>query len=349
LDKILPAYNDPLFSILIIVLLILVVAVVSFIMGNYKEEKQRKTLKSFLGTIKTDECSLDIEKLPFEKSLIVPLSLLAHTFSTQGEYQKSISIYLYLIENIRPFPQKEYLLEGLGKTYLQAGFLKRSESIFLEILRKHARNREALYHLEVVYELLYEYDKAVETLKPLQIMGENPSMLKAHLELSAILKNRESSQEEKIDRLKELIVDDNYSYRRIIRELFRLDLESAWALLDTHKIDSILDILWFLPSSNLNFDIIYRDDTLQSIYQAKGVLQKEDSLLDSGIFTIDSINAAQKGGSFEVDLNFSYGCAKCKQHFPITFDRCPKCYAIDSIQVKSSLAKKRPQTGYSLL
>ena len=48
MDKILPAYNDPLFSILIIVLLILMVAVVSFFMGNYKEEKQRKNLKNFL-------------------------------------------------------------------------------------------------------------------------------------------------------------------------------------------------------------------------------------------------------------------------------------------------------------
>ncbi|NEW61131.1 hypothetical protein GSY74_07540 [Sulfurovum sp. bin170] len=349
MDKILPAYNDPLFSILIIVLLILVVAIVSFVMGNYKEERQRKTLKSFLGKIKTDECTLDIEKLPFEEALITPLSLLAHTFSTQGEYQKSIGIYLYLINNISPFPKKEYLLEGLGKTYLKAGFLKRSESIFLEILRKHARNREALYHLEVVYELLNKHDKAGQTLKPLEILGENSNSLKAHLKLSNLLKNQEINREDKVKKLKQLIEDSSYSYRRVIKELFKLDLNAAWELLDIDKIDSILDILWFLPSSNLNFDIISTNKTLSSIYRAKGVLEAKGSVSKSGIFVIDTINAAQKGGSHEVDLNFKYGCSRCKQHFPISFERCPKCYAIDSIQVKVSLAKKQSHTGYSLL
>ena len=349
MDRILPAYNDPLFSILIIVLLVLIIAVASFVMGNYKEEKQRKTLKSFLGKINTNECTLEIEKLPFEEALITPLSLLAHTFSTQGEYQKSISTYLYLVENIRLFSKKEYLLEGLGMTYLRAGFLKRSESIFLEILRKHARNREVLYNLGVVYELLNEYDKAKQILKPLELIGENPNSLKAHLELSSILKRGDISIEDKVKKLKLSVTDSSYSYRRVIRELFRLDLKSAWELIDVNKIESILDILWFLPSSNLNFDIISRNKILSNIYIAKGTLSDIDRASNSDIFVIDTINSAKRGGSSEVDLNFKYGCSRCKQHFPISFERCPKCYAIDSIQVKFSLVKKQSFTGYSLL
>jgi tetratricopeptide (TPR) repeat protein len=349
LDKILPAYNDPLFSILIIVLLILVVAVVSFFMGNYKEEKQRKNLQIFLGKINTDDCTLDIDKLPFEESLITPLSLLADTFSTQGEYQKSIGIYLYLINNISLFSQKEHLLEGLGITYLKAGFLKRSESIFLEILRKHARNREALYHIEVVYELLYEYDKAKQTLKPLRILGENPKSLKAHLELSSLLKDKDININQKVEKLKLFANNSSYSYRRVIKELFRLNPNSAWELLDIDKIDSILDIIWFLPYSNLNFDIISKNKILSSIYIAKGVLENRDEIVESGIFVIDTINAARRGGSVEVDLNFNYGCSRCKQHFPIAFERCLKCYAIDSIIVKVSLIKKASYSGYSLL
>jgi lipopolysaccharide biosynthesis regulator YciM len=318
-------------------------------MGNYKEEKQRKTLKSFLGTIKTDECSLDIDKLPFEEALITPLSLLAETFSTQGEYQKSIGIYLYLIENIPLFSQKEHLLEGLGITYLKAGFLKRSESLFLEILRKHARNREALYHIEIVYELLYEYDKAEQTLKPLTILGENPNLLKSHLELSSLLKNRNINIDERVKKLKLFAKDNAYSYRRVIKELFRLNIKVAWELLDINKIDSILDILWFLPSSNLNFDIISKNKILSSIYIAKGVLETKNELLESGIFVIDTINATRRGGNIEVDLSFQYGCSRCKQHFPISFERCPNCYAVDSIQVKVSLVKKESYSGYSLL
>jgi lipopolysaccharide biosynthesis regulator YciM len=165
LDKILPAYNDPLFSIFIIVLLIFIVAIVSFVMGSYKEEKQDKSLQSFIDKIAIDEYTLELKKLPFEDALIQPLSLLAHTFYVEGEYQKSIGIYLHLIENIKSFPKKEHLFEALGETYLKAGFLKRSESVFLKILDKHPRNVKALYYIEIVYELLNEYDKAYEIMK----------------------------------------------------------------------------------------------------------------------------------------------------------------------------------------
>ena len=347
MDKILPAYNDPLFSILIISILILVVATVSYLMGNYKEDRQRKNLKSFLGKIEIDECTLDIDKLPFETTLITPLSLLAKTFSTQGEYQKSISIYLYLINNIQVFTQKEYLLEGLGETYLKAGFLKRSEAVFLEILRKHPRNRAVLYYLEIVYELLHEYNKAKETLKPLKIIGDNTSSLEAHLRLSILLKNSNLTVEDKVKELKKII--KNGSYRRVIQELFRLSKKDAWEFLEIDKIHLILDILWFLPSSNLNFDIISSNKILHSIYIAKGSLPPKDEILKSGIFAIDAINSAQRGGYFELDLNFSYGCNRCKQHFPIAFARCPKCYSINSIQVKESIGKKMSNTGFSLL
>ena len=108
MDKILPSYSDPLFSILIITILILIVAIVSYFLGNYKEERERENLKKFLGTISVDKSILDIDKLPFETSLISPLSMVAKNFSTKGEYQKAISIYLYLINNIQPFFQKEY-------------------------------------------------------------------------------------------------------------------------------------------------------------------------------------------------------------------------------------------------
>jgi lipopolysaccharide biosynthesis regulator YciM len=350
LDNILPAYDDPLFSILVIVLLVLIVAVSSFVMGNIKEERKEKSLKRFLNRFNTKESLLEIEEMPFEKTLIKPLSLLALAFKNQGEYQKSINLNLYLIEHIPNFHDKEEILEQLGQTYLKAGFLKRSESIFLEILHKHARNKETLYHLGIVYELLNEYDKAVETLNPLRILGEETEQLEAHLKLSKILTNKELSNNEKVKYLQNLLKSKNHEYRRIIKALFQLDLEIAWKSLEGRDVVSILDILWFLPSSNLNFDIISSDKTLTLIFLAKGILPlNKPSTEKSNIFAIDTIISAKKGGNHELDMNFNYGCSKCKGHFPITFTRCPQCYAIDSIQLKETLAKKRSQTGYSLL
>lgn len=349
MDNILPAYDDPLFSILIIVVLILIVAITSYVMGNFKEERKRKSLKRFLNRFNTQECLLEIEEMPFEKTLIKPLSLLAYAFKNQGEYQKAINLNLYLIENISSFIDKENILEQLGQTYLKAGFLKRAESIFLEILHKHARNKKALYHLGIVYELLHEYDKALETIQPLKILGEKTETLEAHLELNQLLANKQLSNPEKVEELRLLLKNKNYAYRRIMKALFSLDLIVAWHSVKSEKIEAIIDILWFLPSSNLNFDIISADETLSALYLAKGVLESKDVTPKSHIFAIDTIISAQKGGNRAVDLNFAYGCGKCKQHFPIAFTRCPKCYAIDAIQIKETVAKKQSQTGYSLL
>jgi len=349
LDKILPSYNDPLFSILIITLLVLVVALVSVLMGNYKEEKQKKRLKNFLGQIDIDECDFDIAKIPFEPTLIKPLSLLANTLSIQGEYQKAISIYIYLIKHIDSFFEKENLLEGLGKTYLKAGFLKRAEDVFLELLHKRARNINVLYHLGVVYELLNDYNRAKEVLKPLEVLGEDIEPLRLHLEFITLLKDKKITKEKKIQKLKEFLKQDKYPYRPIIKELFKLDTNSAWRLIDNTKIHSIIDILWFLPLSNLNFDIISSNEKLTSIYYAKEVLSNPKEIPLSNIFVIDTINFAKKGGGSGFDLSFSYGCSKCKHYFPISFDRCPNCYAINSIKIKETITKKQLQMGYSLL
>ncbi len=348
MDKILPSYSDPLFSILIITILILIVALVSYFLGNYKEEREKKNLKKFLGTINIDNSILDINKLPFETSLISPLSMVAKSFATNGEYQKAISIYLYLINHIQQFFQKEYLLQELGETYFKAGFLKRSESIFLEILKKHPRNREVLYSLEIIYERLNEYKRAKETLIPLEIMGENIEKLRVNLELSTLLKDSTIYKDERVKRVIEFMKKEPFLYRRAIRELFKIDSNIAWNNLDMDKIDIIIDILWLLPSSNLNFDIISSNEILKSIYTAKGILHIEDSLPNIGIFVIDTINSAQKGGSFNIDLNFSYSCSRCRDSFPISFDRCPRCYAINSIILNSTITEKRAYRGYSL-
>ena len=349
MDNILPAYNDPLFSILVIIILILIVAISSFVMGSLKEKKKHNTLNDFLKEFNRKEHLLEIEEMPFEPTLIKPLSLLAEAFSNQGEYQKSINLYLYLIEHINDFSDKEKILEQLGSTYLKAGFLKRAESIFLQILHKYPRNIRTLYNLGVVYELLHEHDKALNTLIPLNILEEDTSSLEAHIKLNKLLDNKQLSNEEKVQKLKALLENEHYAYRRVIQALFTLDLEVAWNSIQPNKIDSIVDILWFLPSSNLNLDIISSSEILLAIYLAKGYIQAQERTPKSNIFAIDTIISVKQTGIDNIDLVFNYGCRKCKQHFPISFTRCPKCYAIDSIQIKETLAEKKEQTGYSLL
>jgi len=349
LDNILPAYNDPLFSILIIVILVLIVTITSVLLGNYKERNRKESLEKFLGEFDKSSCVLAIEEMPFEKALIEPLTLLAEAFKNQGEYQKAINLNLYLIDNIPNFFEKEKILEQLGTTYLKAGFLKRSKSIFLEILKKHPRNITALYHLGIVYELLHEFENALETLEPLKILGEKTKNLEAHIRLSQLLENKKLSKTERITKLTDLLEEGNYPYHRIMKALFSLDLKTAWSHIDNEQISSILDILWFLPSVNLDLEIISENETLSAIYLAKGHIEPNGSKLVSNIFSIDTIISAKNADNHTVDLLFSYGCGKCKNHFPIAFTRCPKCYAIDAMQVKETLVKRSSNTSYSLL
>lgn len=349
LDNILPAYNDPLFSILIIIVLILIVAISSLLIGTYKEKNKQNSLKKFLGNFNKESSVLEIEELPFEKALIKPLTLLAQAFKTQGEYQKAINLNLYLIENIPNFFDKEKILEELGKTYLKGGFLKRSESIYLEILQKHPRNKQALYHLGIVYELLHQFDEAEDTVLPLEILGENIKELQAHLELSKLLDDKQMSKSKKVEALIALLDGESYPYRRIIKALFTLDLKAAWHNIENDKIKAIVDILWRLPSLNLDLDIISKNETLSAIYFAKGSIEVENKEIRSHIFSIDTIISAKLAANENLDLLFTYSCTKCKNHFPIDFTRCPKCYAIDAIQIKDTLVEKRAKTCYSLL
>ena len=349
MDNILPAYNDPLFSVLIIIILVLIVTVSSILLGNYKEKNKKNSLKKFLGGFKKDNSVLNIEEMPFEESLIKPLSLLVTAFKTQGEYQKSINLNLYLIDNIPNFYKKENLLEELGETYLKAGFLQRSKLIYLAILKKHPRNKKALCYLGIVHELMHEFDEALGTLQPLKILGARTEKLEAHIKLSKLLENKKLSKTEKVNKLVELLAHKEYPYPRVMKALFSLDLEAAWNNIDNKQIGSILDILWLLPSLNLNFDIISKSEILSAIYLAKGHIEQSNRKVKSNIFSIDTIISAKESNNHQVDLLFSYGCGKCKDSFPISFTRCPKCYAISTIQIKETLVKKQLQTSYSLL
>jgi lipopolysaccharide biosynthesis regulator YciM len=285
--------------------------------------------------------------MPFEPHMFKPLTLLAKAFENSGEYHKSINIYLYLIKNISHDLGKLELMERLGNTYLHAGFLERARGIYVEILRKKPRNTNVLYELGVVYEMMHQYEKAKEVIEPLELLGEDTYNLKKFLELLQITSNKTLTTEEKLEKLTQLLKEEPTLYRQIITVLLRLDTYTAWQVIDTERIKEILDILWFLPNSQLDLDIIASNKHLSTLYYAKGYLQKPT--IQSGIFSLDMIATARENGFEDGDLLFSYLCKKCKQSFPVSFKRCPNCMAINSVEVEEQIAKSSPKTDYSLL
>ncbi len=347
LENILPAYSDPLFSILLIVVISLIIAVVTYAWGLYRQQKEQGNLLKFLEKFDSSECALDTGNMPFEPHMLKPLTLLAKAFENSGEYHKSINIYLYIIKNIYDDLTKQELMERLGNTYLHAGFLERARSIYAEILRKRPRNVQVLYELGVVYEMMHKYDKAKEVIEPLALLGEETYTLTKFLELSEVKANKIISTEEKLKKLKKILEEEPKLYRQIISIILQLDTKVAWNIVDPERIKEVIDILWFLPNSQLDLDIIMSNKQLSTLYYAKGYLQ--DPTAQSGIFSLDMLATAKQSGFEEGDLLFSYLCNKCKQSFPVSFNRCPSCMAINSVEVEEKIGKSSPKTEYSLL
>jgi len=347
LEHILPAYNDPLFSILLIVGIALMIALMTYGWGLYKQQKEEGNLLKFLEKFDSLECALDTGNMPFELHMLKPLTLLAKAFENAGEYPKAINIYLYLIKNISEELGKPELMERLGNTYLHAGFLERARSIYTEILRKRPRNVNVLYELGVVYEMMHEYHKAKEVIEPLELLGEDTHILQTFIELSQITADKTLCVQTKIEKLKQILHSEPTFYRHVVATMLQLDTKTAWKLIDPERIKEVIDILWFLPNSQLDLDIITSNTQLSTLYYAKGYLQEPAQ--NSGIFTLDMLATAKQNGFEQADLRFSYLCKKCKQSFPVSFKRCPNCMAINSVEVEEQIAKSSPKTDYSLL
>ncbi len=103
---------------------------------------KKRSLMDFLRAIKVEEnSSFQIDKLDSQSLLLKPLTTMADTLTLRGDYRKAISIYLYLIENLKSFYEQEPMVVKLGDSYLKAGFFdqKAEEYHISEDFRKHSK------------------------------------------------------------------------------------------------------------------------------------------------------------------------------------------------------------------
>jgi len=343
MESFLPDYRDPVFSIAIILLTALAISMAAYGWNIYRQEKLKKSLFGFIDRFDLAECTLDSENMPFDESMAGPLTMLAKAFEQSGEYTKTINICLYLIRHTND----DELLIYLGRVYLRAGLLHRAEDIFLEIISRHPRRKDLLIQLELLFETMHDYEGAREALAALEAQGEETSALESYLVLREIMDDEKITPDRKGEMLYRLLEDTPSLYRFVIQRLFGLDRELAWSVYRDDEMEKIMDILWYLPYSQLHLDIISRNKRAEALYYARGDLERCEKR--SGVFAIDTVCAARRCGFDEADLAFSYLCRECKKSFPISFERCPECMALNSIEVEVSIAKKRDEKGDTLL
>ncbi len=341
MDSFLPRYDDPIVSILLLLGTIFVVALLSYAYSIWKQEQDAKELMGFIKNFDSNECLLDTHNLQFEESMEKPLFLLALSYQKSGEYSKAISLYLYLLK----YTKDSSILNSLAFAYFKAGFLHRAQNIYLEIISKKPRSKEALYQLEFIYEKLNDYENALDALNALEAQGEDVEALKLHLKYQEII--RGSSNKEAVFKKLENLLETSGRYRvNILRKLFKLNPKEAWRYYKMEDFENLVDILEKLDKESLDLDIISKQVSLKQLFFIKGFIETCEE--KSGIWALDILSAAKRCGVQSGRLKFIYTCKKCKNSYPLPFSRCPNCHRVYSFNIGVEIEQKREKSDYSL-
>ena len=327
-------FRDPLFGIIIFFVLIFVITFFSYWWGRYKSKEDYRHLDRFLKQFRSpptqNELSVLISKGELsEKSWL----LLAHSYSKNGNYEKSIEIYNEILKVGDKANYRDTLFL-LGKTYFKAGFLERAKQIFLEILKNNPRTPQALKYLLLVYEYMKDYNSALDVLEPLDELNKNIESDTIYLKMLALLNNSNTSVDEKVHDMLNMYKDSHQLTHMVFEYIFRVNPMLAWENFDSSKSELLSDILWQVDKKDLDLDIIRQNGYLRELYSARGDV---DFASKSSIFELDVlINLDSKA---DATLNFEYVCGSCKQMCPFSFNRCSSCHSIDTLKIEFTLTK----------
>jgi len=345
-DALLIDYRDPLFAILLIAGMVFIIAFASYWWGVYVKSRKSRRLQRFLKRFETHGVKKSLESMPYTPEMTQPLVLLAHAYEKSGEYNNAIEIGLYLLEHIQDETTIYEIMELVGTTYMHAGFLERARSTFLQILKSNPRNKRVLNNLMVVYERLHDFKRAKEVIEPLEALGVDVDDLKVYLQLKIILTDTGLDHEKRKEKVISLYKKEKKFDRIVFEYLLKNEPARAWDMVQEANIDRLIDIFWYLPASFMDYDKIKQSPKLSAIYGARGDIDPSPPI---GWFLIDMLNHLKKTGFNDATLQFAYLCKDCKQQFPLPFERCPRCMALDSVVVEREITKVMNETGYNLL
>jgi len=341
-------YRDPIFGIIAIFTLIFLASFFTYSFNIYNERKSRKEYKKLLKKFEINDLEEE-DYISLYKTYNIPFDsiiLIASIFLKQGDNNKAIGVYLSLLEHVKEQTKKEELLELLAKTYYKSGFLQRSKDIYLKIIKFNPHNIDALYSLLFVYEKLKNYSKCLEVIESLDELGQDINEELLYINTISIIEDPLISFENKSTLL---LKNHNYTIkiqRLILEFLLRFDKKSFWENINSFNLKIIIDLLWYLPKNDLDFNIINNHKFLTELYCAKGYI---NNIQKSDIFEFNVLLATNNYiEKINIDLNFNFICKVCKNSHPIYSHRCPHCNSILSLEVKQSLGKDFYEENSSL-
>jgi lipopolysaccharide biosynthesis regulator YciM len=335
------------FGIIILFAVIFVISFANYWWGVFKSKEEKNSIEKFVKKFEIVSDEKEYKKLLQDSQIpIESLVLLADAYGKSGDYEKSINIYLVSLKRVKGKDKKKYILSALGKTYFMAGFLSRSSEVFLESLRLHPRNEESLKYLTVVYERLKEYKKAIDVLDALEELGAKTLQQKKYIQTLELFEDKNISNAQKIKQLKKISEDEHFLQRKYFEFLQQNRLQIPEDEFLKYDYKNLLDLLWFCDKRWLDLSK-YDNPLIKQIAMARGLIAYKN--IDDCGFELKAMGILKNSDGIEADLSFHYMCKECKNVFPIYFYRCPKCLAIASAKIQSSIIKKSDEKNIPFL
>jgi len=336
-------YRDPLYGIIILVAMIFIISFTNYWWGIFKRKEEDSSVRKFMKKFDQYEGFNEYKKLIQKKDLPVESAILmALTYEKSGEYEKAIDIYSALLKNIKEPQKRKDILTLMGKTYYKAGFLQKSRELLLASLKLFPRNEEALTYLIVIYEILREYDKAIDVLDTLEALGSKVEEKKIYFQTLSIIHNPSLKEEKKIKKLLALGTEHKIVQRKLFEFLKAHNLPLSYDLLKDFDFRGIIDLVWEMKSSRFDGKLIEENRLLREIFSAKGEIEEAKQ---STIFELNILIKLHQLDDNSASLSFEYICSHCKNVFPFYFYRCPKCQHINTAEIETLLTKRSHETG----
>ena len=259
-------HRDPIFSLIILFSIILMIAALSYAWGIFSSKDEKKRIEKFIRKFDSKDGISSEHKQMLQSPEIDAQSLcmLGQTFAKNGDFEKSISVYLIALGKVRDKNEKEFILNELGEVYFKAGFLKKASEVFEKVLELSPRNVLALRFLTMIDEKLKNYKEALYALNSLEELGVNVKDQKAYIKAISTLDDRNLSFNEKVEILSRL--SQNFELlRRMILALFIRHNENLENLKDFARFEDVIDLLY-----NLKTPINLSDPKYKSLFYAKG-------------------------------------------------------------------------------
>jgi tetratricopeptide (TPR) repeat protein len=313
-------FRDPLFSVIMFFVIVLLSVLITIGLGKLREYLREKRLEEFLKDFEY----IKIENLKLDEASVDALYLLAKAYEKEGDFEKSLKIYLWISKNIK----STEILRHIAKLYYKAGFLEKAKKTAYQILSTKPRDIETLKLLLLIDEKLDNLNEIINVLEIFEELEISLSEEKAYALFKLSLKKKcEIEFCKDIKTIEDVYKKYPFIEREYLKELFKTNIQKAYNEIPKSRVYEYLDLYWHRN------DIPY-EDKYMNVLAAKHMTKCEDK----APFEIEVLKQLKNNSA---DLEFEYVCKNCKKIFPLYSTRCPNCHQLFKHKLLFNIAPKK--------